>query len=60
MLIALILALGALSNAYAAGYTYTPLNYPGALMTGAQGVNSAGTIVGGYSLDGSVEYSAFP
>jgi len=56
VLIALILALGALSNTYAAGYTYTPLNYPGALMSAAQGINSAGTIVGGYSLDGSVQY----
>ncbi|MGD0488842.1 MAG: S-layer homology domain-containing protein [Syntrophorhabdales bacterium] len=45
---ALILALGALGNAYAASYNYTPLNYPGASSTGAQGINNGGTIVGIY------------
>ena len=48
VLIALILALGALSNAYATSYTYTSLDYPGASGTGAAGINDAGTIVGGY------------
>jgi probable HAF family extracellular repeat protein len=52
ILIALILVLGALSNAYA-GYTYTPLDYPGASSaqgegTEADGINNAGTIVGDY------------
>jgi hypothetical protein len=52
VLITLILALGALSNAYAASYTYTPLNYPGASETLAFGINDAGTIVGYYKASG--------
>jgi len=32
------------------GTTYTPLNYPGASATYAQGINNAGTIVGVYQV----------
>jgi len=47
VLIALVLALGALSSAHA-GYTYTPLNYPGASDTGASTISNGGTILCGY------------
>jgi len=48
VVIALILALGALGNAYAVGYSYTSLDYPGASYTQAFGINDGGTIVGVY------------
>jgi len=53
ILIALILALGALSNAYAGGYTCTSIDYPGASSTSghgtaAIGINDGGTITGLY------------
>jgi probable HAF family extracellular repeat protein len=53
VLIALILVLGALSSVYAAGYTYTPLNYPGATSTFGVGINDTGTVVGYYGTTGS-------
>jgi probable HAF family extracellular repeat protein len=45
VMIALIFALGALSNAYAS-YTFTSLDYPGGSFTGAFSINNGGTIVG--------------
>jgi probable HAF family extracellular repeat protein len=49
VLIALILALGASSSAYAASYSYTSIDYPGASGTRAYGINDAGTVVGYYA-----------
>jgi probable HAF family extracellular repeat protein len=57
VLIVLVLTLGVLSTGYAAGYSYTSLDYPGASQTPpgfgnsgtlAVAINNAGTIVGQY------------
>ncbi len=45
VMIGIILVLAALGTAYASGYTYTTLNYPGS-PTYASGINDNGTIVG--------------
>lgn len=52
-----LLILVTLNSAYA-NYTLTPLNYPDALWTGANGINNAGTIVGSYG-DGNRSYGYF-
>jgi len=71
VLIALILVLVALSNAYADSYTYTTLNPPGGYNAGAEGIcsyaiNNAGTVVGwykggvGFSLSNGVLTNLYP
>lgn len=57
VLIALILALGALSNANADSYTFTTLYCPGAAQgTVAFGINDAGTVVGMYEDSSSSQH----
>ena len=49
VLTGLMLVLGSLSNAHATtSYSYTPIDYPGAILSFATSINNAGTIVGGY------------
>jgi probable HAF family extracellular repeat protein len=53
---AVVLALGLSSSrtAMAQGYTYTTIDFPGAIESGAAGINGLGQIVGGYlAADGS-------
>ncbi|MGD0486274.1 MAG: hypothetical protein ABSB94_03695 [Syntrophorhabdales bacterium] len=55
VLIALFFFLGGLASAYAAGYTYSPIIYPGATaLTLAYGINDAGTISGCYGITGGL------
>ena len=67
VLIALILVLGASAYAYAAGYAFIPLNYPGASQTltpvdggnpgtEAGGINNAGTVAGSYTDTSAVSH----
>jgi hypothetical protein len=52
VVIVLMLVVGALSSAYATDYSYTMVNYPGALYSLPYGINNAGTIVGVYGSQG--------
>jgi hypothetical protein len=47
-LLALGFLLGAISNAFADGPTFTTIEFPGAATTYAWGINTRGDIVGGY------------